>query len=519
MGFEQHQLPPGWAIAELKDLGLVRSAICSPFQYPEVTFELWSVPAFESGEPEYLVGREIGSSKQCVEPDDILLCKINPRINRVWCVAKNCGFKQIASTEWVVFRSKHLDSDFLCYRLMDESVRTALCSNVSGVGGSLTRTRRAALEEIQITIPPRAEQVRIAERIKRLFAHSEKTRRNLDAIPLLLEKLRQSILGAAFRGDLTDDWRSKNPDVEPADILLERIRKERRKKWEEAELEKMKARGAVPTDDKWKAKYQEPKPANGADLPPLPHGWAWARMEQLITGVTSGSRGWARYYSNSGAIFIRAQDIKTDSLELDNVALVKPPRNAEGARTRVMNKDLLITITGANVTKSALADKDLPEAYVSQHVALARPVHQTMAQFLYYFLITPTQGRSQLETVAYGLGKPGLNLDNIRDLVVPLPPEGEQELMVRAITSQLAAVDKVRIFHKAAWERIEDLDSAILETAFSGRLVAQDPDDEPAKVLLDRIRQDREKEKAESKSSNLRKSMTRFASSSKSRGG
>jgi type I restriction enzyme S subunit len=95
------------------------------------------------------------------------------------------------------------------------------------------------------------------EKIEALTARSRKAREALEAIPELLDQFRQSVLAAAFRGDLTADWREQNPDVEPAEALLERIRVERRKRWEEAELEKMRAKGKEPTNDKWKAKYKD----------------------------------------------------------------------------------------------------------------------------------------------------------------------------------------------------------------------------------------------------------------------
>jgi type I restriction enzyme S subunit len=98
--------------------------------------------------------------------------------------------------------------------------------------------------------------------------------------------------------------------------------------------------------------------------------------------ITSGSRGWAKYYSDSGPLFIRAQDINTDRLRFDGIAHVKPPQNSEGSRTRVQVADLLVTVTGANVTKTALVDLDLGEAYVSQHVALVRPVDALVALWL-----------------------------------------------------------------------------------------------------------------------------------------
>jgi len=116
------------------------------------------------------------------------------------------------------------------------------------------------LRELEVPVPPLNEQRRIVAKLEDLLARSRRAKDALDAIPPLLEKLRQSILAAAFRGDLTADWRARHPDVEPASELLKRIRVERRKKWEEAELAKLKAKGKAPTDDRWKAKYQEPEP-------------------------------------------------------------------------------------------------------------------------------------------------------------------------------------------------------------------------------------------------------------------
>src|SRR6185503_10682565 len=129
---------------------------------------------------------------------------------------------------------------------------------------------------------------RIVTKLEALQARSRRAREALDAVPPLLEKLRQSILAAAFRGDLTKDWRSKHEDVEPASELLKRIRIERRKKWEEAELAKMKAKGKAPTDDKWKAKYKEPEPVDATGLPELPEGWCWASVDDVTAFVTDG---------------------------------------------------------------------------------------------------------------------------------------------------------------------------------------------------------------------------------------
>jgi type I restriction enzyme S subunit len=214
-------------------------------------------------------------------------------------------------------------------------------------------------------------------------------------------------------------------------------------------------------------------------------------LGELSTLITSGSRGWASYYSDEGAIFIRAQDIKTDRLRLETAAFVTIPSKAEGSRTRVKQHDLLITITGANVTKTALVEQDIPEAYVSQHVGLVRPVQAADPKFLYYWIISPSHGRRALERSAYGAGKPGLNLTDLRNLRVELPPLAEQHRIVEEVERRLSVVEEMEKTVAHGLKRAERLRQAILRKAFAGELAPQDPADEPASVLLERIRAER----------------------------
>ncbi|MFH1112712.1 MAG: restriction endonuclease subunit S [Pseudomonadota bacterium] len=274
-------------------------------------------------------------------------------------------------------------------------------------------------------------------------------------------------------------------------------------------MAKMKANGKVPKDDEWKKKYKEPKAPDTSGLPELPEGWVWARIEQLTTTVTSGSRGWAQFYAEKGAMFIRAQDIKTDYLVLDNVAHVNAPKSAEGKRTRVNRNDLLITITGANVTKTALVKQSLNEAFVNQHIALARPVQEELGEYLYWLMISPTCGRRKLEIPAYGAGKPGLNLDSIRDLVLPVPPIEEQMQIIQEIESKDSVSVNLELILSITLERVRVLRQAVLHSAFSGNLVPQDPSDQPASVLLGKIVAEREKEQAASKKPTTRKPRSR----------
>ena len=213
------------------------------------------------------------------------------------------------------------------------------------------------------------------------------------------------------------------------------------------------------------------QPASSSQLD-VPDSWAVVSLDRITSFVTSGSRGWGKFYSEDGPLFIRAQDIKTDSLELSHIAHVRPPLGAEGERTRVQRGDLLVTITGANVTKAAFVDCDITEAYVNQHVALARPVLPRLSEYLHLWTVSQQHGRRKLLADAYGAGRPGLNLDNLRTMPVGLPPLDEQSEIVRRVDRLLESADVLCSRINNATRRIDRSSQAILAKAFGGDFVA-----------------------------------------------
>ena len=242
-----------------------------------------------------------------------------------------------------------------------------------------------------------------------------------------------------------------------------------------------------------KEAFDHRKAASGA-------AWRPTRLGDDIQFLTSGSRGWADYYADTGDIFIRAQNLKNDRLDLTDIAYVKlPPGSTEGVRTRVKAGDVLVTITGANVTKTGMVSSDLGPAYVSQHVALCRPSASLVPAFLYWYLLSEAHGRRQLNEAAYGAGKPGLNLDNIRDVKLLLPSTEEQVRIVGRIDRALAEEARFLATIEGELQRTKALRHSILTQAFCGRLVAQDPRDEAASTLLDRILTERKSERAPKK--------------------
>ena len=160
------ELPNGWVISIFGVLNEHKSKSVNPMLEPEKKYELYSVPTFETGKPEFMRGGKIGSTKQAVSIGEVLVCKINPHLNRVWKVEHyDYELTCIASSEWIVFSSQALVPEFAVLYFQSQYFRDLMMSNVSGVGGSLMRARPSAVDRYPIPIPPIREQKRIVNMV------------------------------------------------------------------------------------------------------------------------------------------------------------------------------------------------------------------------------------------------------------------------------------------------------------------------------------------------------------------
>lgn len=406
---QPYPLPEGWKWVRLGDCNCYTGEIVNPHNFPKYTFELYSVPSSAIDYPEIILGIDIGSSKQAVEPGDVLLCKINPRINRVWFVTGYTDNKLLASSEWIVFRNKNILPKYMMFCMRAAYFREFMLSNVSGVGGSLMRAQPKHVRRYPIPLPPLEEQQRIVERIESLFAKLDEAREKAESALESFERRKAAILHKAFTGELT-------------------------------------AHSHV--SSKWKDKS----------------------AEELFTYVTSGSRGWAKYYAERGSIFIRMGNLSHKSIELDfsNIQYVLLPHRTEGQRTRLQKNDILISIT-ADIGMVGIFRDDTAEAYINQHIALARPSTNENAEFIAWYLISDA-GLSQLKKKQRGTTKVGLGLDDIRSIHLKMPSLPEQQEIVRILDRIFAREQQAREAAQNVLQRIDQMKKAILARAFRGEL-------------------------------------------------
>ncbi|MFC1968096.1 restriction endonuclease subunit S [Chloroflexota bacterium] len=343
-------------------------------------------------------------------------------------------------------------------------------------GTALTRIILRNLKTIQIPIPPLPEQHRIVAKIEELFTRLDAGVSALNKIKLQLKRYRQSVLKAAFEGKLTADWREAHKgELELASVLLEKIKAERARS----------------------GKYKELPPLDTSDLPELPEGWVWTRVGEIESFIGSGitPKGGKNVYVSSGIIFIRSQNIYPSGLRLDDVAYITPEINLRMKRSIAYSGDVLLNITGASIGRSTFIPESFEPANVNQHVCIIR-MHQGILPKYLSFLLNSPFGQSQIFSTQGGVTRQGLNYTQLRSISFPLQSIPEQQNIVEEIERHLSVADETEKTIEQSIKQADRLRQSILKRAFEGKLVPQNPDDEPAEKLLERIITEKAKQQA-----------------------
>ncbi|MCF2716846.1 restriction endonuclease subunit S [Paenibacillus sp. UKAQ_18] len=192
----------------IEEINQYKSKTVNPLKNHEVWYELYSVPNYEFEVPEILQGKDIASSKQVVEEGDILISKINPRINRVWIVGNFSEHLKIASSEWIVIRNSKISSKYLSYYFKTEKFRNLLSSQVTGIGGSLTRAQPKNVENYNVPIFSIEYQEKVVSILEKISELIKLRQSQITA----LDELTQSLFLEMFGEDLAGGGISeKNP--------------------------------------------------------------------------------------------------------------------------------------------------------------------------------------------------------------------------------------------------------------------------------------------------------------------
>nr|WP_236651166.1 restriction endonuclease subunit S [Aquabacterium fontiphilum] len=341
-----------------------------------------------------------------------------------------------------------------------------------------------------VPVAPELEQGRVLEKLEELLSDLDAGEAELKAAQKKLTQYRQSLLKAAVEGALTAPWReqqrAQHPPAESGAQLLQRILTERRARWEAKQLAKFEAQGKAPPKD-WQKKYPEPVQPDTTDMPALPQGWVWASVAQLgevTTGFTPSTSDPKNF--GGGIPFFKPTDLDAGY----EVRSSRESLTEAGASTgRVLPAgSILVTCIGATIGKTGLAR--VPCATNQQINAVSVDRVNVLPEFLYW-MICSGFGQRQIIGNASATTLPILNKSKFEKVALPLPPLSEQREIVSLIEGE---VDRLRhlgesLIHASLQSTAQRQN--ILRAAFSGQLVPQDPNDEPAADLLARIRAER----------------------------
>lgn len=350
----------------------------------------------------------------------------------VCCIGSigKCGYLMCEGTTNQQINSAIPKINSLClyYYLCTENFVQNLLSMASAT--TIAIVNKSKMESCAFPLPPLSEQQRIVERIEELFAKLDEAKERLQEVADSFAVRKAAILHKAFTGELTKQWR-----------------------WE-----------------------------NGVSY----ESWEEKKGEDFFEYVTSGSRGWAKYYSDKGSIFIRMGNLNHGTIELDfsDIQYVELPDQVEGQRSKLQKNDILISIT-ADVGMIALVREDM-DAYINQHVALARPKNDLYAEFLAWYFVSD-DGLQQMQNKQRGATKIGLGLQDIRSIILKIPTLPEQHEIVRLIDDLLARERAAQQAAEQALASIDLMKKSILARAFRGELGTNKASEASALELLKQV--------------------------------
>ena len=504
-----------WVECKLGDFIAVKGNSLNPKNYSSETFELYSVPNHSIKKPEVVKGQEIGSSKQIIGHNWVLLSRINPHLNRSWVVKSLSVLRKIASSEWVKFPpSKLLYPEYIGYYLTNTELKNYMCLNVSGVGGSLTRTNKNAIREYPLTLPPLPIQRAIVAKIERLFSSLDSGIADLKKAQMQLKIYRQAVLKKAFEGELTKEWREQQTDLPSAEELLEEIKVERQKHYDK-QMEEWKEKvkiwdengkeGKKPGKPKLIKELEEFKKDELNELPDLNSLWKWCKVDKIaghqgnsLKAGPFGSSLKKEYYKPIGyKIYGQEQVISGDHSIGDYY--VDEEKYISLLNCAIQPNDILISLVGT-VGKVLILPQGCKPGIINPRLVKITP-NEFYNSVFFKFYFESAFIKSIYRLKAHGATMDILNLSIIKELPYPFCSKKEQVQIIKEIESRLSVCDKVEESIQTSLKKAEALRQSILKKAFEGKLLTtaeidkckQEADYEPASVLLEKIKQEKTK--------------------------
>ena len=398
------QVPGGWGEVRLEDVASLRKKQVKPAADDSRPYVALEHIMSGGSLKRYGKAGDSVSNKTTFHRGDTLYGKLRPNLRKV----VRANFDGICSTDILaVFAHDLADGSFLSHLIRSDLLHRHAMRGVAGT--KMPRTSWSHLKVFNFGLPSLSEQRAMAGVLDSIDEAIERT----EAVIAATEHLRESLLHE----------------------LLSR---------------------GVPG---WHSEWKEVR-----GVGTIPSAWDVVRLGDVATSVTSGSRAWSRYFCLDGALFVRSQNISGGTIDRSDAIFVQPPDDAEALRTRIREGDLLVSVTG-EPGKVTVADRTIGEAYVSQHVALVRLGEREFGDFASWFL-QGRAGQEQFRRMAYGQTRLGMNLQNVHDTVVALPPLPERAAIVSLMNGVAESDGRAR----EELEKLHSLKVSTSDALLTGRM-------------------------------------------------
>ncbi len=468
-------LPYGWTSAALSD-------VCQVVQGQSPPGETYNIDGmglpFLQGKAEFgdtypTAVKWCSAPTKIAEPDDVLISIRAPVGPTNLCPARSCIGRGLAA----IRPQGDIPSKYVLYslRASEQELRT------NSTGTTFDAIRGDDLRSHPLPLPPLAEQRRIVAEIETQFTRLDASVAALRRAQANLKRYRASVLKDACEGRLVSTdaelTRSEGGEYEPAAVLLERILAERRARWE--------------SQEKRRGKYKEPSAPDTSALPTLPEGWVWSSLGQCFdVYVGATPRRTREDYWNGEIAWVSSGEVS-----FNRIAETRETITVEGLKNTSTDLHppgtVLLGMIGEGKTRGQVSILDIPACNSQNSAAIRVSEAGTSAEYVFYYLWGQYRETRQIGS---GNNQPALNKTRVQEIPLPLPSLEEQRRIVAEVERRLSVVQQAEATVEASLARAERLRQSILKQAFSGKLVPQGPDDEPASVLLERIRAEREAE-------------------------
>lgn len=444
---------------------VAKAKALDPRKFPDEEFELFSVPSHAEGKPEVVLGKIVGASKQMVEDDTVLLCKINPRINRVWVVSSHTNHKKIASSEWMTFPpSPDFLPKYLGYYLQQDELRDHLALNASGVGGSLMRAKPGLVKDFPFPLFPLPQQRRIVEAIELQLGRLDAAVARLQGAKARLKRYKQAVLKAAVEGRLTEEWREKNPNVEHADTLISRLKAMRLEEWER-QKKAGERRSLIQNET---AEQQEQ-----LDIE-LPDTWTWATPEEIASpepyaiGIGPfGSNLKVSDYTSEGVPLIFVRHITSENFDLD-LKFTSERKYKELIAHVAKPLDVLVAKMGDPPGDATIYPEDRSPGVMTADCIKLRVWAPHISREYVMHCIRSYVVKQQLGLITIGVAQKKISTGRFKTLLFPMPPTQEQFVIAEMIAERLDRCKATEDLIDAQLQQALRLRQAVLKRAFEG---------------------------------------------------